>query len=63
MTNMKCPSLSLLIDFSLKSILLAIRIPTSACFLGPFDWKFFPKPLSESISISEFEVCFLYGAE
>ena len=37
MTNMICPSLSLLIDFILKSILLDIRIATLACFLGPFD--------------------------
>ena len=46
MTNMKCPSLSLLIDFSLKSILLDIRIATPACFLGPFDWNFFSQPFT-----------------
>ena len=44
-TNMKCPSLSLLIDFSLKSILLDVRIATPVCFLGPFDRKFFLNPL------------------
>ena len=38
---MKCPSLSLLTDFSLKSTLLDIRIATPVCFLGPFDWKNF----------------------
>ena len=38
-TIVKCPSLSLLIDFSLKSILLDIRIATPACFLGLFDLK------------------------
>ena len=32
-----CPSLSLWIDFSLKSILLDVRIAIPACFLGPFD--------------------------
>ena len=46
-TNMKCPSLSLLIDFSLKSILLDIRIATPTCFLGTFDWYiFFPQPFT-----------------
>ena len=44
MTNMKCPSLSLLIDFSLKSILLDIRIARPACFLDLFDWNFFSQP-------------------
>ena len=62
MTNMKCPSLSLSIGFRCKSSMLDSRIPTPACFLGPFNWKFFPNPLSESISISEVEV-FLYGAD
>ena len=36
-TTMKCSSLSLLIDFSLKCILLDISIAIPACFLGPFD--------------------------
>ena len=40
-TNMKCPSSSILIDFTFKSILLAIRIATPSCFLCPFDWKIF----------------------
>ena len=39
MTNIKCPSLSLLIYFSLKSILLDIKVATTACLLDPFDWK------------------------
>ena len=30
-----------LIDFSVKSILLDIKIVTPACFLGPFYWKVF----------------------
>ena len=42
---MKCP-LSLLIDFSLKSILLYIRLVKPACFLGPFDWKIFYQPFT-----------------
>ena len=46
MTNMKCPSLSLLIDFSLKSVLLDIRIATPACFLGSFDWYIFSQPFT-----------------
>ena len=41
MKNMKCLSFSVLIDFSLKSILLDIRIVTPACFLGTFDWNYF----------------------
>ena len=64
MTDMKCPSLSLLIDCSLNSILLDTRIATPACLLGPFDWKNFPPTLcSEVMSIFEVEVCFLYVAE
>ena len=39
-------SLSLLIDFSLKSILLAIKKATPAYFLGPFDWKIFSQPFT-----------------
>ena len=39
--SIKCLSLSVLINFSLKSILLAIRIATPACFFSPFDWKNF----------------------
>ena len=37
--SMMCPSSSLLITFCWKSILLAIRMTTPACFLGPFAWK------------------------
>ena len=48
-TNMKCSSLSLLIDFSLKCILLDIRIATPACFLVPFDWNFFSQPFTLSL--------------
>ena len=51
-TNMKCPSLSLLINFSLRFILLDIRIATPACFLGPFDWNiFFPNFYCETMSL------------
>ena len=46
MTNMKWPSLSLLTDFSLKSIVLDIRIATPACFLGPFAWYIFSQPFT-----------------
>ena len=42
--RMKCPSLSLLISFSLKSILLDIKMATPACFLGPFAWNIFFHP-------------------
>ena len=60
---MKCPSLSFLIDFSLKSILLDIRITTPACFLDPFDWKIFPNLYSEAMSVFEVEACFLDAEE
>ena len=61
---MKCPSLSLLLDFSLKSILLDIRVATPACFLDPYDWKkIFPTLYSEVMSVFEAEMCFLYAAE
>ena len=50
--SMKCPSLSLLIDFSLKSILLDIRMATPACFLGPFAWKTFSQPFTLSRCLS-----------
>ena len=51
--SMKCPFLSLLIDFSLKSTLLDIRMATPACFLGPFAWKTFSQPfiLSRCLSL------------
>ena len=38
--------MSLLTDFSLKSILLDIKIATPACFLGPFDWHVFSQPFT-----------------
>ena len=41
MTNMKRTSLSLFIDFSLKSLFIDIGIATQACSLGPFYWKNF----------------------
>ena len=57
MTNMKCPFLSHLIDFILKSTLIDIRIATPACFLGPFDWKnFFPSLYSKAITLFDVEV-------
>ena len=43
---MKWPSLSLLTDFSLKSILLDIRTATPTSFLGPFDWNIFSQPFT-----------------
>ena len=49
---MKCPSLSLLIDFSLKSTLLDIRMATPARFLGPFAWKTFSQPFTLSRCLS-----------
>ena len=58
-----CPP-SLLIDFSLKFILLDIRIVVSVCFLGLFVWIFFPPIFySEVMSVFEVEVCFLCTAE
>ena len=50
--SMKCPSPSLLIDYSLKSILLDIRMATPACFLGPFAWKTFSQPFTLSRCLS-----------
>ena len=57
--SIKCPSLSLLIGFSLKSILLDIMIATPACFLGSFDWEnTFQTLYFEVISVFEDEVYF-----
>ena len=56
---MKCPFSSLLIDFSLKSILLDIRIATLSCFLGPFDWKIFFHPFTLRYVYVSVKVCFL----
>jgi hypothetical protein len=36
--SMECPSLSHLINVSLKSTLSDISIATPACFQGPFTW-------------------------
>ena len=52
MMSMKCPSSSLLIDFSLKSNLLDIRIATPDCFFGPFDWKIFSQPSTPRYCLS-----------
>ena len=57
-TNMKCLSLSLLIDFSLKSILLDSY---TTCFLGPFHLNIFSNFLSDMMSVFEVEVSFLYA--
>ena len=43
--SMKYPS-SLLIDFTLKSVLFDIRIDIPACFLVSFDWKIFSQPFT-----------------
>ena len=61
MMSKKCPSLSLLTDFSLKSILLDSRIATPTCFLGPFDWKTFFQPFTQVMSVFEIKVYFLYN--
>ena len=63
MTNVKYLSFSLLIHFSLKSILLDNWIATPSCFLGPFDLKIFSTLYSEMMSVFEVEVCFWYAAE
>jgi hypothetical protein len=43
LNNMNWPSLSLRIDFSLKSALSDMSMATSACLWGPFVWEmFFP---------------------
>ena len=50
--SIKYLSPSLRIDFSLKSILLEIRMATPACFLGPFAWKTFSQPFTLSRCLS-----------
>ena len=50
--SIKCPSPSLLIDFSLKSVLLDIRMATPTCFLGPFAWKTLSQPFTLSRCLS-----------
>ena len=62
-TNMKLPSLSVLIDFSMKSILLDIGVAIPAYFLGAFDWYNFSTLYSETMTIFESEMCFLYAEE
>ena len=59
--NMKCPSLSCLITFGWKSILLDIKLVSPTCFLEPFSWKpFYSLILWGSVSLcywSVFLVC------
>jgi hypothetical protein len=58
----KCPSPFL--GLILKSILLAVRMDTPACFLGPFAWEiFFPYLYSEVMSVFDVDVCFLCAAD
>ena len=49
-------SLSLLIDFSLKSILVDIRTATQNCFF-PFDGKFFSQPFTLRRRLSLMLMC------
>jgi hypothetical protein len=46
MMSMKYPSLSLLINFGWKLILLDIRVATPARFLDPFAWEALFQPFS-----------------
>ena len=55
--SIKCPFPSLLIDFSLKSILLEIRMTTLTCFLGPFAWKTFSQHFTLSRWLSLWLKC------
>ena len=50
--SIKWPSPSLLIDFSLKSFFLDIRIATPTCFLCLFEWKTFSQPFTLSRCLS-----------
>jgi replication initiation and membrane attachment protein DnaB len=45
---MKQPSMSLIIDFSLKSTLSDMSIATTVYLWDPFDWKNFFQPLTLS---------------
>ena len=47
-------------DFSLKSILLDIRMATPTCFLGPFAWKIFSQPFTLSRCLSLWLRCVPY---
>ena len=49
---MKCPSLSLVIFFILRSILSDIRIDTPAFFWFPFTWNILFCPLRVSLYVS-----------
>jgi hypothetical protein len=49
--NIQSPSLSLLISFGLKSVLLDIKMAALACFLGLFTWKIVLHCLPERKSI------------
>jgi hypothetical protein len=46
--SMECPSLSCLINASLKSIFSEISIATPACFQGPLAWQIFFHPFTLS---------------
>ena len=61
--NVKCTSLSLLINFGLMSILLGTRMDTLARFLGLFPCKRFLALYTEVMSAFIVEVCLLYAAE
>jgi hypothetical protein len=52
--NMKWPSLSVVIDFSLKSTLSDMSVATLHCLWGPFAWKtfFYPLTLSQCLFFS-----------
>ena len=52
----KYPSQYLLIDYSLKSVLLEISMATPACFVGPFAWKSFSQPFILSRCICGWDV-------
>ena len=62
--SIKCPSSYLLSGFSLKIILLDIRIGIPSHFLGPFNWKnLFSNLNFEVVSVFEVEVFFLCTEE
>lgn len=56
--TIQCP-LSLLISFSLNSILSDIEVAIPSCFLGPFDSNIFPNIYLEKcfLDISVFPEC------
>ena len=62
--SMKCPSLSLLVNFGLKSILLDIRMTTAHLFLRSIYLEnLFPTLYGEVMTIFDVEVCFLDAKE